>query len=167
MTLFLHKFRMRLHRRAVEQMSDLQYLSSLSNYGTYEDMTSIIQYLTSKCLMTPDKLQGLLWYAYAWGLIFLNTEICPLQFVQTPYGPAELNVNRLYPVWDTAIIPQGAPPQLHPRIQTLLNAVIDKYGSMDTEKLSKRYANHCDFIEPGDDITARDIYMYFTSAICA
>ena len=160
-------FRERLHRRAVEQMNDLQYLCSLSNLGTYEDMTSIIQYLTSKCLMTPDKLQGMLWFAYAWGLLILNCEICPLQFVQTPYGPAEININKIYPIWDNSIIPQGPPPKLNPKIEALLNGVIKEYGPMSTDKLTKRYASHCDNVPAGEEISARDVYMYFSSAAIA
>lgn len=161
--MYLVKLKERLHRRAVEQMDDLQYLKSLSHLGTYEDLTSIIQYITSKILITPDKLQGLLWYAYAWGLVILNTEICPLQFIQTPYGPAELNINRLYPIWDNSIIPQGPPPRLNPKIELLLNGIIKKYGPIPTDKLSRGYADHCDNIPAGEEISARDVYMYFSA----
>ena len=164
MMTFLTTYRKRLYRRHVEMMDDLQFMHSLSDAGTYEDLTDIINYLTSRCLMTPDKLQGMLWYAYAWGLVILNVEIAPLIFIRTPYGPAEPNIYDLFPVWDTAIIPQGPPPALNPQLEKLLDAVIKRYGSMSAEELSARYANHCDKVPIGEEISARDVFLYFSAA---
>lgn len=149
---------------SVENMDNLQYLNSLSWLGTYEDMSDVIQYLTAHCLMTPDKLQSLLWFAYAWGLVILNMEIAPFQFVRTPYGPAELNVNELFPVWDCSIIPQSPAPRLNPRIEKLLDAVIEKYGSLSASVLSRKIENHCFRIPAGEDIPAREIYLFFSAA---
>lgn len=157
-------YRKKMHRKRVEKMNDLSFMRSLSDLGTYEDMTNIIQYLTSKCLMTPDKLQGMLWFAYAWGLVILNIEIAPFIFVQTPYGPAELNVNQLYPIWDTAIIPQYSTPKLKPQIEKLLDAVIRVYGSLSASELSARYASHCSDVPAGEEISARDIFLFFSNA---
>ena len=156
------KLKAKCKRRVVMKMDNLQYMNSLSYCGTYEDMTKVIQYITSKILITPDKLQGMLWYAYGWGLVFFNMEIAPFEFVQTPYGPAETNVNKLYKAWDTAIIPYCPPPKLDRRVKLILDATIKTYGSLSNDELNERYANHCYDIEAGEEITARDIYLFFT-----
>ena len=160
----INYYRQKLHRRAVEKMDDIQYMRSLAWLGTYEDMTSIIQYLTSRCLMTPDKLQSMLWFAYAWGLVVLNIEIAPFQFVQTPYGPAELNINQIFPIWDVSIIPQTGIPKLDPKIAKLLDAVISKYGSMSASALSRKIEHHCYKVPAGEDISAREVYLFFSAA---
>lgn len=156
------KFVLKRKRKKVEKMSDLEYMQSLNLLGTYEDMTNIISYITSKLLITPDKLQGLLWYAYGWGLTLYNQEICPCQFFQTPYGPAEINVNKIYKAWETAIIPQCSAPKLNPRIEQLLNATISTYGKLSNEELSKSYSWHCNNVSPGEDISARDVFLFFS-----
>jgi len=33
--------------------------------------------------------------------------------------------------------------------------------------LTKRYASHCDNVPAGEEISARDVYMYFSSAAIA
>ena len=157
-------FYKKIYRRQVERMDDIQYLRSLSWQGTEEDLADIIAYITSRCLITPDKLQGLLWFAYAWGLVILNAEIAPFLFVQTPYGPAELNVNENYPIWDHTIIPQGPAPRLNPQVEKLLDAVIKRYGSMSTDDLNRRYSLHCPGVPAGEEISARDVFLFFSAA---
>ena len=91
-------------------------------------------------------------------------EIAPFRFLQTPYGPAELNINQIYPVWDTAIMPQYPTPKIDPQVAKLLDAVIDKYGKIPTEDLNRRYSLHCPNISAGEDIPAREIFLYFSAA---
>lgn len=146
-------------------MSDLEFMRSLDLLGTYEDMTNIINFITSRILITPDKLQSLLWLAYGWGLTILNYEIAPLQFVQTPYGPAEININKLYPAWDSAIIPQVPAPKLNPKVEHILTSTIKTYGSLSNEELDELISWHCKDVSPGEDISAREIFMFFSKTV--
>ena len=161
MEVIMTKYKLKRKIKQVEKMTDLEFMKSLKDLGSYEDMTNIISFITSKIIITPDKLQGLLWYAYGWGLTLYDIEIAPLQFFQTPYGPAEININKIYPAWETAIIPYCSTPKLDPKIETLLNATISTYGELSNDELSKSYAWHCYTVPPGDDISARDIYLFF------
>ena len=158
------KFSKKLYRRQVTKMDDLEFMRSLSWQGSYEDLTDVISYITSKIIITPDKLQGLLWFAYAWGLVILNIEIAPCRFIQTPYGPAELHVNDLYPIWEDAIIPQCPAPKLHPQTEKLLDAIIKRYGPIPTDELNRRYSLHCGDVPAGEEISARDVFLFFSAA---
>ena len=147
----------------VAEMTNRDFLKTLDSLGTYEDMSEIITYLTASKAMTSDKLQCVVYFAYAWGLCLLNREIAPFQFLQTPYGPAEINITRLYPA-ALGLIPQMAIPTLDPQLKKLLDFVLMRYGSMPTSELECRMNSHIPNTLPGREIEAKDIYLFFSAA---
>ena len=126
----------------------------LRHLGTHADMESIIGYLTREGRMTAQRLGYLCYWAYAWGLLVLEREICPFTFIQTCYGPHEIEHDKLYPATDYHI-------DLDPDLQLLLDIVLDTYGQEDIRELESRLMEHLRDIPLGRTITARDIYCFF------
>lgn len=154
------------YRKSVLEMDNLQFLNQLDDRGGYDEMQDIITYLTSKLLMTPYKLDSMLWFAYGWGLVVLNSEIAPFQWKQTEYGPSSLDVPKLYPIEKFGMVPQAPEPEIDFEVKALLDAIITRYGKLSAEDLGERISYHLKgMVEPGSPIEARDAYLFFTSAI--
>lgn len=156
---------LRLKTRAeiasIGKMDNRQFLRTLDRLGTTEDMADILTYIAGRMPMTTDKLEALVYFAYAWGLV-AHREIAPFRFIQTSYGPCELTCRKLWLRYD--IVSQMDPPEIDDQLKAILDFVILRYGSMPTTELSDRMASHLKHIPPGSDITARDIYLYFSKA---
>lgn len=150
-----------LHIPEVEKMSDMRFLQSLDRLGTYEELTDIIAYLAAKRPMTTQRLEYILYFAFGWGLLLLHRQIAPLSFHQTPYGPREATVSKLYPSYD--IVPvSSVTPRLDNDLKNLLDIALDTYADQPIRELEVRLMHHM-YGEPGDQISARKIYLFFAT----
>lgn len=107
-----------------------------------EDMNQeIIKYFLSKKRMTPMKLSGLLYFAYAWSNAVLGENLKGMIFVATKNGPEELHVLKAFnPRRKINKIKEDV--DLDRETKNYLEAVWRTYSQFSDKKLMKIAKSH-------------------------
>ena len=138
------------------------------------------------CDVTPKKLQKLMYYAYAWGLVFFNNSPNNLknrlfdgEFEAWVHGPVD---NQLY-AWfadfgyDPITIPSEKPPVhiKNPDVLDLLQQINDIYGGFSGNQLERLTHQEQPWLnargdakplDPSDNVISdKDMYIFYGSKI--
>lgn len=129
--------------------------------------------------VTPKKLQKMLYYSYAWGLVFLNESSADLQnklfdaeFEAWVHGPVDPSIYHQYKHYGFGAIDEEVEyPNLDEKVSKILNDVWEAYGHLDGDQLE--YVTHQELPwqkkrvgrEPGspsnDKLEDTDMFEYY------
>lgn len=110
-------------------------------------LTDAASWFLSKQSMSPKKLQKLLYYAYSWGLVFLNEDpdnldnkLFNAQFQAWVHGPVIPEIYSEYKTYGFRDIPKkefgfGGNLVLDSEVEDVLNQVFDAYGEFSGNQL--------------------------------
>lgn len=149
------------------------------------DYRDVARWFLSKQPMTSKKLQKLMYYAYSWGLVFLNDDadslenkLFDLNFEAWVHGPV---ARKLYPFYAEnppfSEIPkyEGELTKLNEDLEDILNQVNEIYGGFNGNELERLTHTEKPWIEARKDCLPMDscsdklsdetIYKYYVSLL--
>ncbi|WP_404280710.1 Panacea domain-containing protein [Companilactobacillus paralimentarius] len=130
--------------------------------------------------MSPKKLQKMLYYAYAWGLVFFNESVDNLQvkvfdgnFESWVHGPVDPDIYKKYASYGYQNIPKynDNVPIVDDDVLDLFNQIMNIYGGFDGNQLERLTHTEDPWQKArGDDkpldrsnrvIEDKDMFMYY------
>lgn len=128
-------------------------------------LDSIINWLLNKKAMSPKKLQKMLYYAYAWGLVYfnesvdeLNTRLFNESFEAWVHGPVIPCVYHEYKQYGYNDIPKiDEKPLLPGDVEELMLDVLDVFGGFSANELERMTHNEKPWIEARGDAKPFDV----------
>jgi uncharacterized phage-associated protein len=88
--------------------------------------------------VTPMKLQKLVYYVYAWGLVAVGKPLFRAHFEAWKFGPVDPDLYRTYKSFGNSPIPvDNSVAALPEKLEELVHFIVDSYGHLTALELSK------------------------------
>lgn len=128
-------------------------------------VNDVINWFLNKSSLSPKKLQKMLYYAYAWGLVYLNEDIEHLDnklfnetFEAWVHGPVIPKIYQKYKNYGFHDIPKSdESPSFPQEIEELLEDVWDVFGGCTANELEMMTHNELPWKEARGDSKPFDI----------
>lgn len=157
-----------------------------SNISTKSEIADWFLENSKACDVTPKKMQKLMYYAYAWGLVFFNnspnnleTRLFDGKFEAWVHGPVDSQLYARFAKYgyDPITIPSEKPP-VHiksPDVLDLLQQINDIYGGFSGNQLERLTHQEQPWLnargdakplDPSDNVISdKDMYIFYGSKI--
>lgn len=119
------------------------------------DLNDVIDWFLNKAPLSPKKLQKILYYAYSWGLVYLNddgddlnTRLFDARFEAWVHGPVIPEVYQRYKNYGFHDIPQVAEkPSFPEEAEEILTEVWSVFGQFSANELERMTHHETPWIE--------------------